>query len=335
MYPNTQANSAQFRARASSIRQTDAQSGQGERGQSSYMEVDSAFTHYPGSGVVNTPAFYSQRARGLARGVASSMSQITGPYPQVPQKSNRTPVPRTGNHRSSPQYNSSVPCSFGAYTSNPSAGHIPSSSYFPADPRPPSIIRSTGGTSRGRVSVPPQIQGSASFSSSSNAHQSRPRCILPRCEKSAIFDRTINEQWEFCEDHMGHMIPVGFAGCCVVCRKMPARLDSEFCSDACRSMNAQMGSSSNNAGHQQQPPSTTRPSSTSIQRSVSSSGESAAVGVPGNQRWVENSVPEGLLPTCQECRRPIMKETCINSCFCSKACDEANRKYNRGSKSHR
>jgi hypothetical protein len=35
----------------------------------------------------------------------------------------------------------------GAYTSNPSAGHIPSSSYFPADPRPPSIIRSTGGES--------------------------------------------------------------------------------------------------------------------------------------------------------------------------------------------
>jgi hypothetical protein len=70
-----------------------------------------------------------------------------------------------------------------------------------------------------------------------------------------------------------------------------------------------------------------------MQRTVSGSGGSAAVGVPGNQRRVENSVPEGLLPTCQECRRPIMKETRTGSRFCSKACEEANRKYSSSSSS--
>jgi hypothetical protein len=66
-----------------------------------------------------------------------------------------------------------------------------------------------------------------------------------------------------------------------------------------------------------------------------SSGQSAAVGVSGNQRRVENTVPEGLVPTCQECRRPILKETRTGSRFCGKACEDANRKYNSSSKSRR
>lgn len=345
--------------------------------------------------------------------------QVSEPNPQVPQLLSRTPVASTGTHRSSSQYHGSVsgslgasgfsnqptpprsPAFPGAYTSNPSAGHIPlstpassttqprqgvpvmygaggntgSSSYsgFPADTRPSTTTRTTasGGeplppscslviinrvpnsyASKGHN--PPQYHGSGTVtgptSSSINAHQSR-QCKLPGCRKSAIFDRTINEQREFCEDHIGyvlnslvrthglivtfdsrHVVPVGFAGCCVMCKKMPARLDSEFCSDACRSMNlnVQMGSSINNVTRQQQP-TATRPPQMQMQRSVSS-GASAPVGV-SSKRQVENTAPEGLIPACQECRRPIMKETRTGNRFCSKACEEANRKYNSSSSS--
>jgi hypothetical protein len=101
-------------------------------------------------------------------------------------------------------------------------------------------------------------------------------------------------------------------------------------------MNVQMGSLSHDASRQQQPTATIRQASTpaSMQRSVSS-GQSAAAGVPGNQRRVENTVLEGLVPTCQECRRPIIKETRTGSRFCSRACEEANRIYSSSRKSRR
>ena len=38
-----------------------------------HMEIDNAFTHYPGSGVVNTPAFYPTLNQG---GVTSPQSQM-------------------------------------------------------------------------------------------------------------------------------------------------------------------------------------------------------------------------------------------------------------------
>jgi hypothetical protein len=104
-------------------------------------------------------------------------------------------------------------------------GNIGSSSYFPADPWPSTTTRTTGGEPLSpshslvilnRVSNsgapngrdPPQYHGSGSGPTSStvshNTHQSR-QCKLPGCRKSAIFDRTINEQREFCEDHIGYV----------------------------------------------------------------------------------------------------------------------------------
>ena len=52
--------------------------------------------------------------------------------------------------------------------------------------------------------------GLTSSSNRGNAHQSRPRCKLPRCEKAAIFDRSINEQREFCEDHIGYVFKFSY-----------------------------------------------------------------------------------------------------------------------------
>ena len=128
-----------------------------------------------------------------------------------------------------------------------------------------------------------------------------------------------------------HMVPVGFAGCCAMCQKMPARLDSEFCSDACRSMSTHMGLP---GSHQQQQPTAPRQPAPHMQRAPSGGGSGVAVGVPhGNKRSAENSVPEGLGLTCQECRRAITKESRIGSRFCGRNCEEASRKYNNSSSS--
>ena len=216
-------------------------------------------------------------------------------------------------------------------------------------------------TSKGHDPQAQRYYGSATVSgpgpTTSNVHQSR-QCKLPGCRKAAIFDPSINEQREFCEDHIkyalrpplrarrllvmslsSHVIPDGFAGRCAMCKKMPARLDSEFCSDACRSMSEHMGIPSTitgNTGHQyqQQPPSTTRQPAPHMQRAPSNGGSGAAVGVPHtSRRPAENSVPEGLVPTCQECRRPIMKESRTGSLFCGRNCEEAYRKYSSSSSS--
>ena len=133
-----------------------------------------------------------------------------------------------------------------------------------------------------------------------------------------------------------HIIPDGFAGRCAMCKKMPARLDSEFCSDACRSMREHMGILStmtgNTSHYQQQPTPTTRQPAPHMQRAPSNGGSGAAVGVSHTgKRPAENPVPQGLVPTCQECRRPIMKESRTGSRFCGRNCEEAYRKYNSSS----
>lgn len=120
------------------------------------------------------------------------------------------------------------------------------------------------GASKGRF--PSHFHDSRPTSATSS--RNLPQCKLPRCEKPVIFDYRINEQREFCDEHIGYflrvvscenssfklcfcrlVIPVGFAGRCMMCR-MPARLDSEFCSEACRCMNAQMEPSGTTGYHQ-------------------------------------------------------------------------------------
>ena len=213
-------------------------------------------------------------------------------------------------------------------------------------------------TSKGHDPQAQRYYGSATVSgpgpTTSNVHQSR-QCKLPGCRKAAIFDPSINEQREFCEDHIkyvlrpplrarrllvmslsSHVIPDGFAGRCAMCKKMPARLDSEFCSDACRSMSEHMGIPSTMTGHYQQPSPTTRPAPVAphMQRVPSNGGSGAAAGVPhADKRPAENSVPEGLVPTCQECRRPIMRESRTGSRFCGRNCEEAYRIYSSSSSS--
>ena len=92
------------------------------------MDVDGAFngTHYPGSGVVNTPAFYPPRSQGSATSPMSQIGEyfihrsrirllthrsVTQPYPQVPQLPNRQSVTSpasNGGHRTSSQYGGSA-----------------------------------------------------------------------------------------------------------------------------------------------------------------------------------------------------------------------------------
>jgi len=146
---------------------------------------------------------------------------------------------------------------------------------------------------------------------------------------------------------------------------MPARLDSEFCSEACSNLNARVASSGATSYHQptvqpavqqmmqptsqpmhphvRQPP--VQPAATELCENCrrdpsrgtkgkrSCSGECAAAGDPSKLRKQPErkdiSVPEGLGPTCQECRRH-MKET--RSRYCSKACEEASRKYHSTSR---
>ncbi|KAF8263651.1 hypothetical protein EI94DRAFT_1703837 [Lactarius quietus] len=371
MYPNPQDNSTHNRARGTRQNRTapDAQSGQGEWLQPTYMEVDGDFAHYPGSGMVNPPASYSQRNQGLGVAISpmSPMGIVTEPYPQIPQQllsPSRSSVASTSGHRISPQYTGSVSgsASLGPYSSNPLAPRIPPttpapstaelrqgvtygaaggaapSNYFPVDTRT-SSSRSTGGSLtwvRPKVTPFAAAHGSGSGSSSStrNTHQSRPRCKLPHCENPAYFDRRINEQREFCEEHIGGVVNVGFAGCCQMCKKMPARLDSDVCSEACRKMMA----SSSNSGYQQ-PTATGQPAlqqivQPTLQPSLYYPSQQPAAQQPSSagdprKRSRKDSIPDGLGPTCQECRRHFTKET--RSRFCSKNCEDAHRKYNSSS----
>jgi len=68
---------------------------------------------------------------------------------------------------------------------------------------------SNSGVSKGHV--PSHFNRSSSTSSTSNSHQTRfnlPRlgCKLPHCDKPALFDQHINEQREYCEEHIGYVL---------------------------------------------------------------------------------------------------------------------------------
>ncbi len=68
---------------------------------------------------------------------------------------------------------------------------------------------SNSGVSKGHV--PSHFHRSSSISSTSNSHQTRlnlPRlgCELPHCDKPALFDQHINEQREYCEEHIGYVL---------------------------------------------------------------------------------------------------------------------------------
>ncbi|KAH8983992.1 hypothetical protein EDB86DRAFT_169289 [Lactarius hatsudake] len=172
------------------------------------------------------------------------------------------------------------------------AGRTRSPPYATAElqPSPIGTIRTTGG----RVSS--QSHSPNPTSSTSNIHQTRyniPRCKCPRCDKPAVFDQHINEQREFCEEHIKCVISVGLATCCSVCREMPARLDSEFCSESCSNVNARRVTSLDPLDYRLR-----------IQPERS-------------------DVPESLPSTCQECRG-FMKEG--RGRYCSKACEDASRK---------
>ncbi|KAI9454392.1 hypothetical protein BJY52DRAFT_729321 [Lactarius psammicola] len=197
-------------------------SGQGARSQPSQPGVDGTLVDYPGSGIARTPAVYSPTTQ---PGQASPLLHTS--Y----QPLNHSHVALSashGGHSTSPRSNSmnSVP-SGTYYAPNPPAAHTHSRT--PASPmeqqwqelQPSPATRTTGGH------VPPQSYGSNSTSSTSNSHHTRlsnlPRlgCKLPRCDKPAIFDQHINEQREYCEEHIKCAVSVGFARCCVRCRKMP------------------------------------------------------------------------------------------------------------------
>jgi hypothetical protein len=137
-------------------------------------------------------------------------------------------------------------------------------------------------------------------------------------------------------------IPVGFAGRCLTCQSMPARLDSEFCSEACR--RARAASSSTTTGYPQPtgvvpvqpavlPPPQWQPTpEPPVHSYVRESAVQPAPAKVSNKRprKIEYSVPEGFGLTCQSCRRS-MKEP--RGHYCSKECEEASRKSSRSSRS--
>jgi len=245
----------------------------------------------------------------------------------------------------------------------PTGGTMPPP-YVSAETQPsPATTRPTGS----HVPSGSRINGSGSTSSTNNTtHQTRhnlPQCKLPRCDKPAIFDHRINEQREYCEEHIRRAISVGFAGCCLTCQNMPARLDSEFCSEACR--NSHAASSSTAASgypraqstvqdvvmqdvrptpqpppvHSQQP--TVQPAAKLCENCHSSRGTQGKRPCSGGEcanaqakkrsgGSGANRVPEGLGPACQDCRRP-MKDS--RSRYCSKECEEAGRRFGSSSRS--
>ena len=157
-------------------------------------------------------------------------------------------------------------------------------------------------------------------------------------------------------------ISVGFAGCCLICQVMPARYDSEFCSEACKNSRAAPSSTSvyphltrQYTGSQAVKPSSQPPVQSNVQKSTGTAQPTSAKpcetcgsprGAQGKrtcscaaannsmkQPGSNYSVPEGLQPTCPECRRPIMNLKEARGRCCSKACEEERRKSKNTSRS--
>ncbi|KAH9173766.1 hypothetical protein EDB89DRAFT_687550 [Lactarius sanguifluus] len=210
--------------------------------------------------------------------------------------------------------------------------------YVTAEPQPSPTTRTTGGR------IPSQSHGS------NPTRYNLPQCKMPHCDKPAIFDQNINEQREYCEEHINYAVPVGFASCCTVCRKMPARLDSEFCSESCSNLNvrrhsvAPPGTPGYNRQHTGQqmvsptthtpthvaPSSTAKPASTKLCENCRKrgkgpcSGDCAAAGNLKPRIQTDRTDPhDGLGQTCQECRGFIKDG---HGRYCSKRCEEASRK---------
>ncbi|KAH9020591.1 hypothetical protein EDB85DRAFT_519887 [Lactarius pseudohatsudake] len=314
-----------------------------------------------GSGIARNPSVYAPPSHHI-QGV------VTSPPPQVGyQHPNRPPVAPSASNggRSTSLQSSSVPSSSGPYAPNPPATHIP-----PVTPASPIKhqwsergYRASGGavplpyvTAELQTSPTTRTTGGRVPSQSHGSNSTRynlPQCKMPRCDKPAIFDQRINEQREYCEEHINYAVTVGFASCCSVCGKMPARLDSEFCSESCSNLNvrrhsvaAPSGTPGYNRQHTVQQivsptahtpihvpqPVTAKSAPTKLCENCKKkgkgpcSGDCAAAGnlkprKPSDRTNVPDS--DGLGQTCQECRG-FIKEG--NGRYCSKRCEEASRK---------
>ncbi|KAH9957149.1 hypothetical protein BC827DRAFT_723211 [Russula dissimulans] len=69
----------------------------------------------------------------------------------------------------------------------------------------------------------------------STNNSGRPQCRIPRCTQPTFFDNHIQEQLDYCEEHIYSSVSEGFAALCRRCNRLPTRDDSKYCSQACGS----------------------------------------------------------------------------------------------------
>ncbi|KAH8991278.1 hypothetical protein EDB92DRAFT_689270 [Lactarius akahatsu] len=308
-----------------------------------------------GSGMARSPSVQSPPSHHIRGVVALSPSQIGYQHPSRPPVA---PSVSNGGRGTSLQ-SSSIPSSSGPYAS--SATHTPAT---PASPMKHQWSEGGYRASGGAVPLPyviAELQSSPTTrttggrvpSQSYGSNPTRynlPRCKMPHCDKPAIFDQHINEQREYCEEHINCAVSVGFARCCSVCQKMPARLDSEFCSESCSNLNVrrhsmappgtpgynrqhtgeEMVSSTAHSPIHAPHTATAKQASTKLCENCRKKGKGPCSGdcaAAGNLKPRKQSdrtvVPEGLGQTCQECRG-FIKEG--HGRYCSKRCEEASRK---------
>ncbi|KAI0260457.1 hypothetical protein BC834DRAFT_546456 [Gloeopeniophorella convolvens] len=63
-------------------------------------------------------------------------------------------------------------------------------------------------------------------------------CRVPTCNLLALYDTQIQEHRDYCEEHLRHVVARGFAAACSLCKTMPARAGTAFCSRACANRSA-------------------------------------------------------------------------------------------------
>jgi len=161
------------------------------------------------------------------------------------------------------------------------------------------------------------------------------QCKLPGCREPRYFDNRIQEQLDYCRYHINTAISEGFAALCERCKELPARDDSRYCSQLCRSAEARgpsvarqlsIASGTVPQGFAATCQECHRPMGDSSRRFCSLQCENAN---RGHQLSIASgTVPQGFAATCQECRRPMADS---NRRFCSLQCENAN----RGHSSHR
>jgi len=97
---------------------------------------------------------------------------------------------------------------------------------------PNSLNLSRGAVAGGTPGTPRHFPESPTY------NPSGPQCRVPGCSQPSCFVNCIQEQSDYCGNHLYTAVPQGFATSCERCKELPARHGSRYCGQSCRNADA-------------------------------------------------------------------------------------------------